>query len=72
MYKRQGVAANRSQAGGSSLALPAFTHGRVTEVAQNVHLLDTYHPSRQNTNPGRLTEEMLDDVLTLARQLLAR
>lgn len=52
--------------------VPAFAHGRQTEIAPNVHLLDTYHPSRQNTNTGRLTELMLNDVMDTARQLLAR
>ncbi len=50
--------------------LPAFGHGRCTEIAPSVHLLDTYHPSRQNTNTGRLTEFMLDDVMLKARDLL--
>ena len=54
----------------SKLELPAFAHGLVAEVAPRVHLLDTYHPSRQNTNTKRLTEEMLDQVMTTARQLL--
>jgi uracil-DNA glycosylase family 4 len=67
-----GVGADRGQAGSSRSELPAFAHGRRTEMARNIHLLDTYHPSRQNTNTGRLTEEMLDDVLATARQLLER
>jgi uracil-DNA glycosylase family 4 len=35
------------------------------------HLIASYHPSRQNTQTGRLTPAMLDDVFGLARSLLA-
>lgn len=34
------------------------------------HLIASYHPSRQNTQTGRLTPEMLNDVFRLARTLL--
>lgn len=51
--------------------LPGFEHGRATEVAPHLHLLDTYHPSRLNTNTGRLTAPMLDEVLALAARILA-
>jgi uracil-DNA glycosylase len=33
-------------------------------------MVTCYHPSRQNTNTGRLTEEMLDRVFETIRGLL--
>jgi uracil-DNA glycosylase len=47
--------------------LPTFAHGRAVVLARGLLLLDSYHPSRQNTNTRRLTPAMLDDVLERAR-----
>jgi uracil-DNA glycosylase len=35
-------------------------------------LIASYHPSRQNTNTGRLTKPMFDEVFTLAREIVDR
>lgn len=51
--------------------LPPFRHGAELELAPGLLLLDTYHPSRQNTNTGRLTAAMLDGVLQRAANHLA-
>ncbi len=53
---------------------PKFGHGaearvRVSAGRAPVTLLGSYHPSRQNTNTGRLTRPMLDAVLSRAREL---
>lgn len=50
--------------------LPAFRHGAEVELAPGFVSLDTYHPSRQNTNTGRLTAAMLDRVLQRAAEHL--
>lgn len=40
-----------------------FAHGAEHELAGGTRLFDSYHCSRQNTNTGRLTTEMFEDVV---------
>jgi uracil-DNA glycosylase family 4 len=52
-----------------------FAHGAETAVAlpgsPDIRCLASYHPSRQNTNTGVLTEAMLDKIFGRARELAA-
>jgi uracil-DNA glycosylase family 4 len=50
---------------------PRFAHGHVfrPDAAGVPTLVNSYHPSRQNTNTGRLTAGMLLDVFVAAREL---
>jgi uracil-DNA glycosylase family 4 len=53
----------------------AFAHGAESAIrgphgSPGAVLISSYHPSRQNTNTGVLTEPMLDAVFSRARALL--
>lgn len=50
---------------------PQFGHGLMTELPGGVRLLASYHPSQQNTQTGRLTPRMFQQVFTHANRLLA-
>jgi uracil-DNA glycosylase family 4 len=41
---------------------PAFGHARTHALPTGPVLIGCYHPSRQNTNTGRLDAEMMDEV----------
>ena len=49
---------------------PSFRHGVAYGLDGRVTLIASYHPSRQNTQTGKLTEEMFDSVFRQAREIL--
>jgi uracil-DNA glycosylase family 4 len=49
---------------------PRFAHGSIDGMVDGRTLIGCYHPSRQNTNTGRLTPGMMDEVFRAARELL--
>ena len=50
---------------------PRFGHGEVARFENGLPaLLGCYHPSRQNTNTGKLTPAMLRDVIRTAKRML--
>jgi uracil-DNA glycosylase family 4 len=49
-----------------------FFHGSVDRLPGGCYLIGSYHPSRQNTQTGRLTQEMFDRAWNMARDLLLK
>jgi uracil-DNA glycosylase family 4 len=51
---------------------PQFAHGSVATLSDGRTLIGCYHPSRQNTNTGKLTARMMDEVFRRAKRLVTR
>ena len=51
---------------------PRFAHGEETVLPDGTVLISSFHPSRQNTNTGKLTSAMMDVVFRKAKRMLAR
>jgi len=49
---------------------PTFAHAGVCVLPNGQTLIASYHPSRQNTNTGKLTAQMMDDVFRKVREVL--
>ena len=64
------LAANRDAGVDIPRPRPQFGHGVAYELA-GVTLMASYHPSRQNTQTGRLTQQMLTDAFRSAKEALA-
>jgi uracil-DNA glycosylase len=47
-----------------------FSHHGVFRIDSQHWLISSYHPSRQNTQTGRLTEEMFSEIWASARKLV--
>ncbi|MFQ5794016.1 MAG: uracil-DNA glycosylase [Candidatus Bipolaricaulia bacterium] len=63
LLKRQGVSVPRPR--------PRFTHGATyTLDSRWPSLIASYHPSRQNTQTGRLTEAMFDRIFEQVKRLI--
>ena len=61
------------KASGHPMKRLPFRHGGEYELPGfSARLFASYHPSRQNTQTGRLTATMLDSVLRRTRKFLAR
>lgn len=60
---------NYLAAAGAARRLFPFAHGAVHRLG-GVTLIDSYHPSQQNTQTGRLTRAMLREVFQCARQII--
>lgn len=53
-------------------ARPQFAHAAMTVLPDGVTLIASYHPSRQNTNTGKLTRAMWLSVFRRARAAVRR
>ncbi len=48
-----------------------FTHGATFKISENLKIICSFHPSPQNTNTKRLTEEKFLDILNMAKKCAA-
>jgi uracil-DNA glycosylase len=63
LLKQQGVAV---------APRPVFGHNVAHQLRNGITVIGCYHPSRQNTNTGKLTASMMDQVFRTARRSIDR
>jgi uracil-DNA glycosylase len=51
---------------------PMFGHAAEVRLSESLALIGSYHVSQQNTFTGKLTNQMLDDVLNRAKEISER
>ena len=61
LLKRQGLALETR---------PRFAHASIDRLPNGISLIGSYHPSRQNTQTGKLTAHMMDEVFRLTKKTL--
>jgi len=49
-----------------------FGHGNEHQLPNGTTLIDSYHCSRYNTNTGRLTEQMFEDIFARVREIIGK
>ena len=62
IYRERGIAVASPR--------PRFGHGAAFTMRDGIQLIGSYHPSQQNTQTGRLTAEMFEDVFRKAKEAL--
>jgi uracil-DNA glycosylase len=60
----------REIGGHMPLLSPKFSHGAEYVLPEKITVIASYHPSRQNTQTGRLTRAMFHQIFQRAREIL--
>lgn len=61
-----------ARAGSTVRPRPQFSHAAIFDSSPRVSLIGCYHPSRQNTNTGKVTPLMYDEVFKMVTDRLRR
>jgi len=55
---------------GYEVKRPKFYHGAILKYEKTPYIILSYHPSRQNTQTKKLTQEMFDEVFKKAKEII--